>query len=76
MRGTNQAPGIVKVVTAVANGDLSQKSLASIPVVMVTADGDAHGKAASIQAAGYVSKPLQIDSLLDEVERICGLPEP
>jgi len=50
--------------------------VASIPVVTVTADGDARGKAASIEAAGYVSKPLQIDSLLDEIERICGSPEP
>ena len=50
--------------------------VASIPVVTVTADGDARGKAASIQAAGYVSKPLQIDSLLDEIERICGSSEP
>jgi len=50
-------------------------ALASIPVLTVTADGDARGKAASIQAAGYLSKPLQIDSLLDEVERICGLPD-
>jgi CheY-like chemotaxis protein len=49
---------------------------ASIPVVTVTADGDARRKAASIQAAGYVPKPLRIDNLLDEVERICGLPEP
>ena len=51
-------------------------AIASIPVVTVTADGDARGKAASIQAAGYVAKPLRIDNLLDEVERICGLPEP
>jgi CheY-like chemotaxis protein len=50
-------------------------ALASIPVLTVTADGDARGKAASIQAAGYIAKPLQIDNLLDEVERICGLPE-
>jgi CheY-like chemotaxis protein len=51
-------------------------ALASIPVVIITADGDPRGKAASIQAAGCVAKPLKIDSLLDEVERICGLPEP
>jgi CheY-like chemotaxis protein len=50
-------------------------ALASIPVVIVTADGDVRGKAASIQAAGHVGKPLRIDSLLDEVERICGLPD-
>jgi hypothetical protein len=32
-------------------------------------------KAASIQAAGHVVKPFMIDRLLDEVERICGVPE-
>jgi CheY-like chemotaxis protein len=51
-------------------------AFASIPVVTVTADSDARGKAASIQAAGYVAKPLSIDTLLDEVERICGVHEP
>jgi len=50
-------------------------SLASIPVVVITADGDARGKAASIQAAGYATKPISIDSLLDAVARICGLAE-
>jgi CheY-like chemotaxis protein len=50
-------------------------AFASIPVLTVTADGDARGKAAAIQAAGHVSKPVEIDSLLDEVERVCGLPE-
>ena len=49
-------------------------ALASNPVVTVTADGDARGKAASIQAAGYILKPLSIDTLLDEVERVCGVP--
>ena len=49
--------------------------LDSIPVVIVTADGDARGKAAAIQAAGHVAKPVTIDSLLDEVERICGVPQ-
>jgi CheY-like chemotaxis protein len=48
-------------------------AVASIPVVVVTADGDARGKATSLQAAGYVAKPITIDLLLDAVERICGL---
>jgi CheY-like chemotaxis protein len=48
-------------------------SLESIPVVIVTADGNIRGKAASIQAAGYVAKPATIDELLNEVERICGV---
>jgi CheY-like chemotaxis protein len=50
-------------------------ALDSIPVVTVTADGDARAKAASIQASGHVVKPFMIDRLLDEVERICGVPE-
>ncbi|MGH9237686.1 MAG: response regulator [Vicinamibacterales bacterium] len=49
-------------------------SLDSIPVVIVTADGNARGKAKAIQAAGLISKPVTIDGLLDEVERICGIP--
>ncbi|MGH7272067.1 MAG: response regulator, partial [Polyangiaceae bacterium] len=44
----------------------------SIPVVTVTADGNARGKASSIGAAGHLAKPVSIDSLLDEVERLCG----
>ena len=49
--------------------------LDSIPVLTVTADGDARRKADSIRAAGHLVKPVTIDGLLDEVERICGLPE-
>ena len=49
-----------------------EPALESIPVVTVTADGDARGKAAAIHAAGYITKPISIDSLLDAVERICG----
>lgn len=49
--------------------------VASIPVVVVTADGDARAKAASIHAAGHAVKPISIDSLLDAVEQICGLAE-
>jgi CheY-like chemotaxis protein len=47
----------------------------SIPVVIVTADGNARGKAAAIQAAGLVAKPVTIDGLLNEVERVCGVPD-
>jgi len=50
-------------------------ALDSIPVVIVTADGNARGKAEAIQAAGLVSKPVTIDGLLNEVERICGIPD-
>ena len=50
-------------------------ALDAVPVVIVTADGNARGKAAAIHAAGHVGKPVTIDGLLDAVERICGAPE-
>jgi CheY-like chemotaxis protein len=49
------------------------REAASIPVVVVTADGDARRKAASLQAAGYLAKPISTDGLLDAVERVCGM---
>jgi len=44
------------------------------------ASGDSHrrwrrSREGRFQAAGYVAKPIAIDTLPDEVERICGLPE-
>lgn len=49
-------------------------SVSFIPVIAVTADGDARGKAASIRAVGHIAKPMTIRDLLDEVERVCGRP--
>lgn len=43
---------------------------AQIPVLTVTADGDAKGKAQAIHAAGHVAKPVSVDALLDAVERV------
>jgi len=48
--------------------------LAAIPVVVVTADGDARRKATSLQADGFLRKPCSIRALLDEIER--HLPPP
>ena len=40
------------------------QSLASIPVVVVSADGAVQQKAASLGAAGYLQKPVEVDELL------------
>ena len=48
---------------------------AEIPVVVVTADGRAPSKAASIQADGWVEKPFAIATLLGEIERLIGVAE-
>ena len=43
-----------------------------IPVVALTADGDAHGKAERLHAAGALAKPIAIEPLLAEIARVCG----
>jgi CheY-like chemotaxis protein len=50
--------------------------IAAIPVVVLTADGDAYRKATSINAHGHLIKPVGIDELLNEVQRLCGEPDP
>jgi CheY-like chemotaxis protein len=47
-------------------------AVASIPVITVTADGNARQKAAAMKAADYLEKPFTVDRLLDVVERVCG----
>ena len=41
-----------------------------VPILVVTADGRAEQKAALIGAQGYLSKPFELDVLLDEVARL------
>lgn len=47
-------------------------SLASIPVVLLTADTKLDAKVRALDADGYLSKPLELDKLLEVVERHCG----
>jgi two-component system response regulator MprA len=49
-------------------GDLR---LRKIPVVVVTADGNAQQKAKQIDAQGWVRKPIEIEVLLATVARCC-----
>ena len=53
--------------------DLERQGLRStIPLIVLTADGNAAAKAARIGAAGYVTKPFTLDGLLQEVNRVIG----
>lgn len=47
-----------------------EATLADIPVVVITADGNANQKAQSIGARGHLRKPFSIDAVLREVERV------
>jgi CheY-like chemotaxis protein len=42
-----------------------------IPVIIVSADGRVYQKAAAIGAAGYLKKPVELEILLDAVEKHC-----
>ena len=46
--------------------------LASIPVVVITADNSAVQKAAHAGVAGFLLKPLEFPELLTYVDRYCG----
>ena len=45
--------------------------LNSIPVVILSADGNVYQKAATIRAAGYLKKPVELETLLETVGRHC-----
>ena len=49
---------------------LKLPAVAKVPIIIITADGDAEAKAARIDAIGFLIKPFSIDTLLDEVERV------
>jgi CheY-like chemotaxis protein len=46
-------------------------ALASIPVVVLSADRDVATKAAALQVPGYLAKPVNLDVLLDVVREYC-----
>jgi CheY-like chemotaxis protein len=51
---------------------LEDERLAAVPVVILTADGNAAQKAEALSAKGYLKKPLRPGELLDTVARFCG----
>lgn len=46
--------------------------LADIPVVVISAAANVPQKAAELEAAGYIQKPIDFDDLLNTIERYCG----
>jgi CheY-like chemotaxis protein len=46
--------------------------LATIPVVIFSAHGDAGVAASSLEVVGFVKKPIRLDELLAAVERCAG----
>jgi signal transduction histidine kinase len=48
--------------------------LQAIPVVILTGDGDAARKAATMRVAGHLTKPIDIDRLMQVMRGFCGTP--
>ena len=44
--------------------------LSSVPVVVLTADRQVHGRREELEAAAYLFKPTRIDDLLAAIERL------
>lgn len=53
---------------------LDDHALASIPVVVITADGNAREKAEKLAAHGFLKKPIRPPDLLDAVAGFCAQP--
>ena len=56
----------------VMNRRRDDERIASIPVIVISADGQVREKANAIGAVGYLTKPIDLDRLLDTVERYCA----
>jgi len=78
LRGPSPKPDLILLDLAMPNmnGDkfreeqLKSAELAAIPVAIVTAESNASDKASSLQASGFIRKPLKIGALLELVGRI------
>ncbi len=44
-------------------------ALAAIPVIVLSADGNVTQKAEAIRAAGYLQKPVEVESLLEAIRK-------
>lgn len=61
-------PGIDGIGVA----EVLRSAATDVPIVVVTADGNAEGKAARVGARGYLRKPLSMADLLAIVRRVLG----
>ncbi|WXB20232.1 response regulator [Pendulispora albinea] len=83
-RGDNPPPNLIllDLMMPVMDGAefcLHQRQdprLAEIPVVIVTASGQAKEHASALHAKAFIYKPLALDTLLEKVEQCCSAPRP
>lgn len=76
---SHEAPAVIllDLMMPVMNGPelrailLEDTSLSSIPVILLTAAHDGRAQAARLGAAGYFSKPIRFEKLLEAVREHC-----
>jgi CheY-like chemotaxis protein len=50
----------------------SDARLAGIPVVVISADNRVQAKAEAIDAAGFIKKPIEMNQLIETLQRCCS----
>lgn len=53
------------------NQQRQDATLATIPVIVISADRSIQQHQATFGAVGYITKPIEFDHLLDHIERFC-----
>jgi CheY-like chemotaxis protein len=80
LEGAAKLPRLVLLDLHMPNGDglhfrqhqVKRAGWAAIPVLIMTGDVDVLDKVASLRAAGYVRKPVDIPVLVEMVDRLLG----
>ncbi len=79
LRGEEEQPCVIllDLMMPVMDGwqfrteQLRDRSLAKIPVVVLSALGPAGPNVQTLKAAAYLQKPIDVDGLLDVIRRFC-----
>jgi CheY-like chemotaxis protein len=77
LKSSEVLPGVIllDVMMPIMDGwqfrtqQLSDSKISKIPVIVVTADGNAQDKADVMSAQGWVNKPFKIDDILESVAK-------
>ena len=80
LRSAESLPAVIllDLMMPVMNGwqfrraQLNDPHLASVPVIVLTAASVGEGAISQLQPAGFLRKPVAVESLLDLVGTVCG----
>ncbi len=78
LKGLNDLPSVIllDLMMPVMDGwefrrsQMADNKISKVPVIVITADGNARDKAHRMDAQGWVKKPIKIDDVLEAVARL------